>query len=63
MVNMKGTSTADSWLLVGPSTGSYVQIDNRDGDSGTWDHADAIVPAGHYYYFQGSGGVQAYILS
>jgi len=63
MVNMKGTSTTDSYLLVGPSTGSYVTIDNRDGDSGTWDHADAIVPANHYYYFQGSGGVQAYILS
>ena len=63
MVNMKGTSTTDSYLRVGPSTGSYVTIDNRDGDSGTWDHADAIVPANHYYYFQGSGGVQAYILS
>ena len=63
MVNIKGTSTTDSYLRVGPSTGSYVTIDNRDGDSGTWDHADAIVPANHYYYFQGSGGVQAYILS
>ena len=63
MVNIKGTSTADSYLRVGSSTSSYVTIDNRDGDSGTWDHADAIVPANHYYYFQGSGGVQAYILS
>jgi hypothetical protein len=63
MVNMKGTSTTDSYLRVGASTGSYVTIDNRDGDSGTWDHADAIVPNNHYYYFQGSGGVQAYILS
>ena len=63
MVNIKGTSTTDSYLRVGPSTGSYVTIDNRDGDSGTWDHADAIVPANHYYYFQGSSGVKAYILS
>ena len=63
MVNIKGTSTTDSYLRVDPSTGSYVTIDNRDGDSGTWDHADAIVPANHYYYFQGSSGVKAYILS
>jgi hypothetical protein len=63
MVNMKGTSTTDSYLRVGVSTGSYVTIDNRDGDGGTWDHADAIVPNNHYYYFQGSGGVLAYILS
>ena len=63
MVNIRGATAQDGLLRVGPSTGSYVTIDNRDGDSGTWDHADAIVPANHYYYWQGSAGVQAFILS
>ena len=63
MVNMKGTSTTDGYLRVGPSTSSYVTIDNRDGDGGTWDHADAIVPANHYYLFKVPAGVKAYILS
>ena len=53
MISSKQNSGGGSYVRVGSSTSNYVDIDQRDGDSGEWQPRFVIIPVNHYYKLVG----------